>query len=103
MLGNYCDLPPSAELATALYDGIRLRDDAVIPAGFQAPATWLVLGMMNYDGRLPKANKTIDLLAQHYNVEVDEDQRARHVRVNRVAVVRFDSSEARFQSVGVER
>ncbi len=101
VLGDYCGLPPTPQLEDALYgDGIHLRDDAAVPDSVQSP-TWLVLGMMNYPGRLPTANRTIDLLAAHYGVVVDEALRARHVQENRVVAVRFSRLGVEFRSEGI--
>ena len=101
VLGNYCGLPPTEDLEAGLYEGIGLRPDARVPDGFNAEATWLVLGMINYPGRLPLANETLDVIARHYGVTIDAAQRAEHIRLNHVTVVRLSSQGAEFKTLGV--
>jgi len=100
-LGRYYDLPAHVGLDEGLYADYRLRPDPQVPQAFDAPATWLIVGMVNWQGRLAKARTTIDVLAKHYRVAVDEDELARHLRRDRVMVARFSRQGVAWRSVGV--
>ena len=99
-LGRYYDLPPHAGLDEGLYENYRLRPDPYVSPTFDAPATWLIIGMVNWDGRLPKARTTINTLARHYGVAVDQGQLAHHLRRDRVVVARFSHQGITWRSAG---
>ncbi len=101
VLGRYYNLGPTTDIEDGLYEGGSLRPDAAVPEGYDAPATWLVIGMVNWDGRIPTAKRVLHLLADHYGVELNKDLVATHLRLNRVAVARFSAAGVEMSSLGV--
>jgi len=122
-VGKYYHLDAPRKLNSALYD-VPLhpndagtyrwdnRPDPKVPADFDAPVTWLIAGMLDYDPhqttpqpkqptRYDKAVAIINALAVHYGVAVDPAQLNRHLHPHRVLLLRFSRSGIVWQSRGV--
>jgi uncharacterized membrane protein len=122
-VGKYYHLDTPPQLNYGLYD-VPLRPNDIgtyiwdnranprVPDGFDAPVTWLLAGMLDYDPhqtgprpdhptRYDKAVAIIDALAAHYGVPVDPGQLAHHLHPHRVLVLRFSRSGIVWQSRGV--
>jgi hypothetical protein len=76
------------------------RPHPQVPAEFHAPATWLVMAMINDPTRRQKALDIINALAAHYAVPVDPAEANKHLILHRVLVLRFSHAGIQWQSLG---
>lgn len=102
ILGKYYDLPPTPRLGADLYEDYHMKSNPRVSEQFDAPVTWLLVGMVNWDARIESARTTINALASHYGVVVDPDRLSRHLRLNRVLVARFSNRDLVIESVSAE-
>ena len=63
-------------------------------------ATWLVLGMNNYEGQFAKARRVLDAIAGHYGLSVDEIKWRQHMRLDRVLKMRISGEGVQWCSAG---
>ena len=101
-MARYYRLPVDETLEQAAWDGTQLRDAPSWPTSFEPDATWLVVGMVNYDGRIDLARRHIDWIAGHYQLQGYEAALAPHLALERTAAVRFSQQGMQMRSLGVE-
>ncbi len=101
LLGRYYRLPKDETAEAALYEANRLRTDAKLPEAFDAPSVWVIVGMVNYEGRLETGRRVLEAAADHYGVTLDEAAMAEHLRIERVMSARIDRAGVVWHSRGV--
>lgn len=93
LLGRYHGQPTDPVLDAGLYENYRLADQPQVPGSFDAPGTWLVMAMMNYDAAVARARVAVRALASHYHVNVSQQQLDQMLAKDRVVAIRFRHGE----------
>ncbi len=103
ILARYYKVPVDPRLDEALHEKNLQKAQPSIPADFDAPAAWLVVGMVNDQRRLNPddfryVRKPIEALAAHYGQTIDDTQYQRHIGRDRVTAIRFSAQGVQWES-----
>jgi 4-amino-4-deoxy-L-arabinose transferase-like glycosyltransferase len=101
ILSRYYGLEPDPALKLGLEANYKLSPDAHVPDTFDAPKVWLVVGLINYDGRFPDITRLIHAIAAHYNLAVNESVLKTQLRTQRVLTIEFSRESAKLRVVGL--
>ncbi len=106
-LGQYYRVPQDHGLFDGLYTPFEQqpRPSQRVDASLRSrcSATWLVMGMYNYDDGKQKANRTrtIQMIADVYGVKPDPAELDKHLQRERVATIRISTAGVEISSAGV--
>ena len=107
ILGQYYRAPMDRSLFEGMYFPIEQmpRENPQVPADLKSrcPATWMVLGMYNYEDGKQKARRieTIRMIADAYGVKPDPAELEKHLQIARVTTVRISATGVEISSAGV--
>ncbi len=101
VFGKYHKLPADQAAQDGLYHGNQLRDAPRLLDGWRASATWVIIGMINYEGRFKEVQAILGAVAGHYGVQIDAQALSQHLGLERVIVARVSRGGILWRSVGV--